>query len=113
MRATSWLCRDEMDRERLLDMEHRLKPVRGAAMGVIALALIASAPWVGWWTLVPLLIAAGLWALADSRVASARRPEYLMFAAWASGEVMIAGAVALAGGPRRSHSCFCWRSPSV
>jgi diguanylate cyclase (GGDEF)-like protein len=95
---TSWLCRDDVDRERLLDMERRLKPVRALTMGVLALALVASAPWLGWWTLVPLAFAAGLFAFADSRTDRAERPEYLIFAAWAGSELTIAAAVAVSGG---------------
>jgi diguanylate cyclase (GGDEF)-like protein len=91
-----------MDRERLLDMEERLKPVRRVAMIVLAVALAAGAPWLGWWTLVPLAFAAGLFALADRRLPDAKRPEYLMFAAWAGTEVTIAVAVALTGGPHEA-----------
>jgi diguanylate cyclase (GGDEF)-like protein len=96
----SWLCRDDFDRERLLDMEERIKPVRRLAMGILALALIVGAPWVGWWTLIPLAGAAAFFVAADSRLNSSERPEYLMFGAWVGSEVMIAIAVALTGGPQ-------------
>jgi diguanylate cyclase (GGDEF)-like protein len=97
--SASWLCRDDTDRERLLDMEERLKTVRRAAMGILALALIASGPWLGWWTLLPLAGAAVFFALADARLEQSERPEYVMFAAWVGSELMIALAVALTGGP--------------
>jgi diguanylate cyclase (GGDEF)-like protein len=103
---TSWLCRDDVDRERLLDMERRLKPVRAVAMGVLAIALVASAPWLGWWTLAPLGFAAGLFALADRRLERAEKPEYLIFAAWAGSELTIAAAVALTGGA--SEATIAW-----
>jgi diguanylate cyclase (GGDEF)-like protein len=96
----SWLCRDDFDRERLLDMEERIKPVRRVAIGILAVALIAAAPWIGLWTLLPLGVAAGLFALADARLERSERPEYVMFAAWALSEVTIAAAVALSGGPK-------------
>src|SRR3954447_18363942 len=95
----SWLCRDDFDRERLLDMEERIKPVRRVAMGILALALLAGAPWIGWWTLLPLAVAAGFFLVADARLPRSDRPENLMFGAWVGSEVMIAGAVALTGGP--------------
>jgi diguanylate cyclase (GGDEF)-like protein len=95
----TWLCRDDFDRERLLDMEERIKPVRRVAMGILALALIVGAPWIGWWTLIPLVGAAGFFLAADSRLEHSERPEYLMFVAWVGSEVMIAIAVALTGGP--------------
>ena len=95
----SWLCRDDVDRERLLDMEERIKPVRRIAIGILAVALIAGSPWIGLWTLLPLGVAAGLFAIADAYLVHTERPEYVMFAAWTLSEVTIATAVALAGGP--------------
>ena len=80
-------------------MEERIRPVRRIAIGILALALIAGAPWIGWWTLIPLAGAAGFFLAADARLRSTERPEYLMFGAWVGSEVMIAGAVALTGGP--------------
>ena len=72
MAAKSWLCRDDMDRERLLDMEERLGPVRRASIGVIALALFACGPWLGWWTLIPLALAAGAFQIAERRTLAGR-----------------------------------------
>jgi diguanylate cyclase (GGDEF)-like protein len=97
--AGTWLCRDDMDRERLLDMEERLQPVRRVTMGILAVGLLASAPWFGLWTLIPLAVAAALFGLADRLLERTARPEYLMFAAWAGSEVTIAIAVVLSGGP--------------
>jgi diguanylate cyclase (GGDEF)-like protein len=95
----SWLCRDDFDRERLLDMEERIKPVRRLAMGILAVALVVCAPWLGWWTLIPLACAAVFFLVADARLERSERPEYLMFGAWVGSEAMIAVAVALTGGP--------------
>jgi diguanylate cyclase (GGDEF)-like protein len=81
-------------------MEERIKPVRRIAIGILAVALIAGAPWIGLWTLLPLGVAAGLFAVADAYLERSDRPEYVMFAAWALSEVTIAAAVALSGGPR-------------
>jgi diguanylate cyclase (GGDEF)-like protein len=97
--AGTWLCGDDMDRERLLDMEERLKPVRRVAFAFLGITLVLSAPWIGLWTLLPLALAGGLFLAADARLESSERPEYLMFAAWALSEVTIAAAVALSGGP--------------
>jgi diguanylate cyclase (GGDEF)-like protein len=81
-------------------MEQRIKPVRAVTMGILALALVAGAPWIGWWTLLPLVFAAGLFGVADRMLERTERPEYVMFAAWALSEVTIAAAVALTGGPK-------------
>jgi diguanylate cyclase (GGDEF)-like protein len=99
-----WLCRDDTDRERLLDMEGRLKPVRTFSFGLIAAALVLAAPWVGWWPLLPLALAAVTWAVADAALERTARPEYVLFAAWTGSVAMIAVAVALAGVP----SALAW-----
>jgi diguanylate cyclase (GGDEF)-like protein len=90
---------EDMDRERMLDMDRRLQPVRRWSILVLAAALVACGPWLGFWTLVPLAIAASFFNLADSRMEVSDHPEYGIFAAWAASEVIIAIAVALAGGP--------------
>lgn len=99
MEGKSWLLPDGKDRERMLDMDRRLQPVRRAAFGVLALALIAMGPWLGWWTLIPLAAASLVFKLADDHIEKVERPEYAMFAAWATSEVIIAVSVALCGGP--------------
>lgn len=98
METLSWLIKDGSDRERMLDMDRRLRPVRLRTFTVIAVALLACGPWVGWWTIVPLLIAVGLFRMADTRIEGSARPEYWMFAAWAG---------------RRRSSPPAWRSPVV
>lgn len=96
----TWLCRDDLDRERLLDMEERVAPVRLRAFAVLALAIAAVAPWLGWWPLLFLIPASLFFAAADRLIAHVSRPEYVMFAAWIGSELTIAGAVWLEGGPR-------------
>lgn len=98
--VSSWLIRDGMDRERMLDMDRRIAPARKRSFAVLALALIACGPWLGWWTLAPLVVAGVLFRLAEARMPSMQRPEYAMFAAWAGSEVIIATSVALTGGPK-------------
>ena len=98
MRRGSWLFHDGVDRERMLDMDRQLRPARRVCFAVLALALIASGPWLGWWTLIPLAVAALLFGLADARIATLERPEYALFAAWVGSQVMIAVSVALTGG---------------
>ena len=93
------LFNDGTDRERMLDMDRRLQPIRRMAFGVVALALIAMGPWLGWWTVVPVAIAAVLFRIADSQIERLANPEYAIFAAWVGAQVIIAASVALTGGP--------------
>jgi hypothetical protein len=83
----------------MLDMDKRLQPVRRLAFGVLAISLVASAPWTGLWTLLPLAAAAFFFRIADSLTARSARPEYTLFGAWAASEIVIAVSVALVGGP--------------
>lgn len=98
--AGSWLIGDGMDRERMLDMDRQVAPVRQRSFVVIAAALLICGPWVGWWTIVPLAIAGIVFRAADQLVERLKRPEYLLFAAWTGSELMIAISVALTGGPK-------------
>ena len=98
--ANSWLCPSDGDRERALDMELRLRPWRTAALAVFAAALVVSGPWAGWWTLAPVVIVAGFFAVLPRELDKAPRPEFPMFAAWLASELAIAGGIALSGGPK-------------
>jgi diguanylate cyclase (GGDEF)-like protein len=99
----SWLCRDDLDRERLLDMENHLRPVRVATMAVIVVSLLASAAFISALVFIAALIgvavALGLFRLADAYAVRTERPEYVMFAAWTGAEMVIALCVVLSGGP--------------
>jgi diguanylate cyclase (GGDEF)-like protein len=66
---------------------------------VIALALLLSGPWLGWWTIALLAAAAVLFRIADWARERVTYPEYLLFAAWSGSQLMILMAVALTGGP--------------
>jgi diguanylate cyclase (GGDEF)-like protein len=103
---SSRLIRDGVDRERMLDMDRRLVHVRKRSLAVLGLALVASGPWLGWWTLVPLFVAGAFFGVADRKIASMSRPEYALFAAWIGSEVMIAASVALTGGPNAPMMCW-------
>ena len=98
-RADSWLLPDHTDRARMLDMDRRLQPIRRNAMMVMAAGLVLMGPWIGWWTLAPLAIAALLFTAADRAIDRVDRPEYWIFAAWLGSQLMIAGSVLIAWGP--------------
>jgi diguanylate cyclase (GGDEF)-like protein len=95
----SWLISDGMDRERMLDMDRRVAPVRRKSFVVMAIALLLCGPWLGWWTVALLAVAGILFKLADNAIEKVTHPEYLLFTAWAGSQLMIALAVVLTGGP--------------
>ena len=63
--------REAVSGERLLDMEKRLKPQRRVAFAILAVALLATAPKLGWWWLAPLSLGLAGFAVADRYLASA------------------------------------------
>ncbi len=85
-------------------MDRHTKPVRGVCFLLMAVALLACVPWVGWSALVPLPIVGAIYEGIAPRLRRMRRPEYLLFGAWSAAQVMIAFAVAVAvavaGGPK-------------
>lgn len=80
--TSSWLCPEPGDRERLLDMNERLRHSRGIAMLFLGLALVVCGPWVGWWTIALLAGLIAIWRVIDARIPHVRRPEYLTAAGW-------------------------------
>lgn len=100
--ADSWLLRDGMDRERMLDMDKRIRPLRMAALGVLGLTLLLGTPWMGVRTiaaLVTAVIIAGIFfKIAGDRTDGAAHPEYVLFAGWAGAEVLIAICIIITGG---------------
>jgi len=87
-------------------MDKRVGSVRRTTFVILAVSIAGSAPWLGWWPLLFLLPAAAFFAGADALTPRARRPEYLMFAAWIGSEITIAGAVALEG--HRGITALSW-----
>jgi diguanylate cyclase (GGDEF)-like protein len=88
---------DQLRRERLLDMEARLNRVRHQAFGVLALAVFASGPWIGFRFLIPVVATLGAFALVERRLRSARRPELWSTIGWSVSPVVIAVCAGMTG----------------
>jgi diguanylate cyclase (GGDEF)-like protein len=93
----SWLCASDFDRERMLDMEERVRPARVKTFLILGAGLAIFLPETGFWPLLFLIPSAAFFAAANRLMPRAERPELLMFAAWLGSELTIAGAVALEG----------------
>lgn len=90
---------EEARRERLLDMEERVRRYRLACFGILALALaVGGGDAVGYWW-IPLL-GAGLagFAIADRFMRSSPRPALWIAGAWAALPALIAASVLVTGG---------------
>jgi diguanylate cyclase (GGDEF)-like protein len=98
--ASTWLCPTEADRERLLDMEERLKRVRQITFALMLAGLLVTGHWLGWWPVAACAFAAVAFGAADVTLKRIAHPERSLFAAWVLSEIVIAAAIALTGGPR-------------
>jgi diguanylate cyclase (GGDEF)-like protein len=98
MEQGSWLFPQGVDRRRMLEMDAYLQPVRRATFAVVAVALVVMGPWLGWWTVAPVVLAAVAFRLAERSIGRLEHPEYAIFGAWVASQVIIAVAVAISGG---------------
>ena len=94
----TWLCPTPFDRTRLLDMEARLLHARTIMYGSVATGALLSGPWLGWWTLAPLLVLVAFSRALQPRIARSDKPEYVVAAVIVAAQLMIGLSVALTGG---------------
>lgn len=102
----SWLVPHGVDRERMIDMEARLRPIRRKTFVVLGAGLLACAPWIGVWPIVPLAVAVVVFWIAGRVVPGSSSPGVPMFAAWAASQAIIASSVALTG--HLTEITLCW-----
>lgn len=93
----SWLFPDGVDRERMLEMDATLRPIRRLTFAVLAVALLVMGPWLGYWTLAPLALAALIFDAADKRIREMGQPEWGLFGAYVCSQLIIGAACALTG----------------
>lgn len=101
-RPDSWLLRDGMDRERMLDMDERIRPLRLATLAVLGGGLLLATPWLGVntivTTIIAIVVAGSVFGLAAKYTIGAKHPEYGLFAGWAGSEAIIAACIIMTGG---------------
>jgi diguanylate cyclase (GGDEF)-like protein len=91
-------ARDEARRERLLDMELRLRPYRFACFAILALGLAAFSSELGWWWTIPLTAGLAGFAVADVFMRNSAHPALWVAAAWGILPLLLADAVITTGG---------------
>jgi diguanylate cyclase (GGDEF)-like protein len=100
MSEGSWLCPTELDRSRVVDASDRVRTIRRIGSGAVGVALIAIGPWIGWWTLGLFALSALNFANVERRIRTSPRPERVSAYAIVITLLLIAGGVAISGGPR-------------
>jgi len=99
MNRGSWLCPTELDRSRVVDANDRVRMIRMVGSGAVGLALLISAPWIGWWTLILFGLSALNFLNVDRRLSTSAHPERVSMCAIVITELLLAGGVAMSGGP--------------
>jgi diguanylate cyclase (GGDEF)-like protein len=100
MSEGSWLCPTELDRSRVVDANDRVRTIRMVGSGAVGAALLISAPWIGWWTLILFALSALNFINVDRRLRTSPHPERVSASAIVITEILLAGGVAMSGGPR-------------
>jgi diguanylate cyclase (GGDEF)-like protein len=90
--------RDAARRERLLDMEQRLRRYRAMCFAILAIGLAALAPELGWWWLLPLLGGFAAFGVADRFMHRSEHPAAWIATAWGLTPLLLAAAVLSTGG---------------
>ena len=99
MSEGTWLCPTELDRSRVVDANDRVRTIRMVGSGAVGAALLISAPWIGWWTLILFALSALNFLNVDARLRTSAHPERVSACAIVITEVLLAGGVAMSGGP--------------
>jgi diguanylate cyclase (GGDEF)-like protein len=90
--------RDDARRERLLDMQVRLRPYRTACFAILALALASVSTEVGWWWVVPLSAGFAGFAVADHFMRTSSHPGLWAATAWGILPLLLGDAIVTTGG---------------
>lgn len=98
--SKSWLCPTELDRARIVDSNERVRNIRLVGVLAVGVALLSSAPWVGWWVLLPFGAIAVNLITVEWRLGRSVRPERVSAGALMTTLLALTMGVALSGGPR-------------
>lgn len=97
--STSWLCPTELDRSRVVDASPRVRNIRLVGVATVGIALLAGAPWLGWWILLPFALTAVNLVTVERRLDRSPHPERVSAWAIVTTLLTIGAGVALSGGP--------------
>src|ERR1700735_4190032 len=95
--SSSWLCPTELARTRAVDATDRVRTIRLVGAGAVGAALLAAAPWIGWWTLLFFALCALNFINVDRRMHTSLRPERVSATAIVITLLLIACGVAVSG----------------
>ena len=99
MPVYSWLCRTELDRERMVATVRWVGPARAAMFAILTAVIIGSAGDTGWLALVPLVICAFGSIALYRNLEQRRRPEFWAAGGWLVTQAMLGVGIVITGGP--------------
>lgn len=89
---------EEARRERLLDMETRVRRYRTACFAILALSIaLGGSSGVGWWWVLPLAAGLAGFGIADRFMRTSSHPAIWVAGAWAALPALLGAAVLLTG----------------
>jgi diguanylate cyclase (GGDEF)-like protein len=91
-------AREAARRERLLDMQRRLRPYRSATFAVLFVGLAAVSPEIGWWWILPLAVGMVSFPVVDHFVAKSDHPATWIAIGWGLLPLLLADGAAITGG---------------
>ncbi|WCB92851.1 hypothetical protein DSM104299_01551 [Baekduia alba] len=97
----SWICRDQPERERFLDMHARILPAHQKVLGLVALLLAPTIPFDSAYAPIPLVCAVVGYAWAQHNATRFERPELSIAAGLLLGQLLLTAAIVIDG---RQHS---------
>src|SRR5450759_1128596 len=100
MNSGSWLCPTELDRSRVVDASDRVHMIRRVGSGAVGVALVLSAPWIGWWTLGLFAVSSLNFINVERRIHTSAHPERVSVFAIMITLLLLGGGIAYSGGPR-------------
>jgi diguanylate cyclase (GGDEF)-like protein len=95
----SWLCPNELDRERLVSTVRGVAMARVVMFMVLTAVLAGSIGQVGWWPLGLLVVAAAASIYLYRELDKRRHAEYWAAAGWLMTQVPLGVGIAITGGP--------------
>src|SRR5689334_1914727 len=98
-RERGWLCRNEVERARVVDNGERVTRARTIAAASFAATLLLFAPMFGWWTLALLVLSALNTQTVDRRIARSAHPERHVAFSIVWTQLLLAASVVMSGGP--------------
>jgi diguanylate cyclase (GGDEF)-like protein len=98
-RKGSWLIKDELQREHMLDLLRRIDRVGHAGNALVLTGLLAAGPSYGWIPIVPALVAGVLFQVIESSLERFRRPEFALGIGWVIASLGYAVACFFASAP--------------